>query len=236
MNSPELTVIIPTFNEMENIPELIGLIQKELKDIEFEIVIVDDDSPDMTWEYVRALGCDEVRVIRRIGRKGLASAVVEGLIAAKGKYSLVMDGDFQHDISAIKQMLKKMQSGYSLVIGSRYLPGSNNLGFSKKRLFLSMFMTSVIRPFIKINVSDPLSGFFIIRSDLVRRIIPKLRPRGFKVLLDILVNAGSEKIYEMPCKFAHRKHGKSKFRYNLGLDLIKYLLDVTIVRISGSFD
>ena len=207
--------------------------KKELKDIEFEIVIVDDDSPDLTWKYAMDRGYDDVRVIRRIGRKGLASAVVEGLCAAKGKYSLVMDADFQHDISAIKQMLAKIRSGYSLVIGSRYMPGSNNYGFPKKRLFLSMFITAVIRHFIKVNVSDPLSGFFMIRSDLVRGIIPKLRPRGYKILLDILINAAAEKIHEMPCRFAPRKHGKSKVSYNLGLDLLRYLLDIALGRITG---
>ncbi len=223
-NAIELSVIIPTFNELENIPLVLDVLKKNLSGIPYETIFVDDNSPDMTWKYIEELKDADVKVIRRIGRKGLSTAVVEGLSAAGGNYFLVMDADLQHDAAIIPKMLEAAQRGNDIVIGSRYMKGGSAGDWTLARKFISWSATVLTRFCTKVSVSDPMSGFFIVNAQHMRRIIGKLKPSGYKILLDILVNSTGASVSEVPYTFNPRLKGKSKLGIGTIFDLLKYLL------------
>ena len=150
----ELSIIIPTLNEIGKVPELIRVLKKELASVPFELIFVDDDSSDLTWKYIQDLNEENITVIRRIGRNGLASAVVEGFGIAAGTYFLVMDADFQHDAGIILPMLRKAKEGFALVVGSRYTDGGNTGQWSPFRKFVSAVATKLARIFTKVDVAD----------------------------------------------------------------------------------
>lgn len=174
---PQLSVVVPTFNERDNVTVLYRRLDAILKDVSWEVIFVDDNSPDGTWDVVRALARKDsrVRCIRRIGRRGLSGACIEGILASSAPYAAVMDADLQHDETQLPKMLGLLQSGEAeLVVGSRYIEGYKADGFNKQRAGASAFATEIARRALKVEVADPMSGFFMIRRDRFEQLAPQL--------------------------------------------------------------
>jgi len=211
----ELTIVAPTFNEAENAPLLVGALHRALDGVcAWEIVFVDDDSPDGTAEIVKAIartdGC--VRCLHRIGRRGLSSACIEGALSSAAPYVLVMDADLQHDPVIIPALLRRAKAeDLEVVVASRYLAAGGAGDWSRTRLELSRFATRLALLVAKAPLSDPLSGFFLVRRQTFTAIAPRLAGEGFKILLDLFASApGKLRYAEEPYTFALRQHGQSK--------------------------
>lgn len=236
----DLSIVLPTYNERDNIPELIRRLDATLGDIAWEVIVVDDNSPDGTAKLARDIAAHDprVRVIRRIGRRGLSGACVEGMLASSAKFVAVMDADLQHDESLLPRMYDLLNGDEAdLVVASRHAQGGDvGSGLSKIRSWGSDFANSLARTFLHVRLSDPMSGFFMIRREEVERLAPKLSAQGFKILLDLVASAkGSLRIKELPFTFRKRLHGESKldtlvaFDY-LGLLVAKLFGDLVSVR------
>lgn len=228
-----LSLILPTYNESENLPELLPKLEKTLKDIPHEIIIVDDDSPDGTWRVAQELGVkrDDVHVIRRVGRRGLSSAVIEGFLSAKGDVFAVMDADGQHDMDLLPKLYKAVEKDGGIAIGSRYTEGGSVGQWDERRHTLSRIATTLAIKLCRVKVSDPMSGFFAIRRQLFQGIVSYLNPKGFKILLDLLVHVpASTHVTEIPFTFATRLHGESKLSRRVQIEFLEYLYDVTLGR------
>ncbi|MCB9955978.1 MAG: glycosyltransferase family 2 protein [Caulobacterales bacterium] len=226
---PELSVIIPTFNESENVDPLIEKLSAALSGIHWEAIFVDDDSPDGTARLIRerALQDSRIRVIHRIGRKGLSSAVIEGMLAASAPYLAVIDGDLQHDEGLLPQMLQTAkQEGCDLVIGSRYVQGGGVGDWAEGRRAASRFATRISRFVLPADISDPMSGFFLISRPAFDESARKLSGVGFKILFDI-VSAAPRKlaIRELPYEFRQRQAGESKLDASVLLEFAMMMLD-----------
>ena len=226
---PELTVVVPTFNERANIAVVVERVGKALTNTEWEIIFVDDDSPDGTAAAAREIGRRDARVrcIRRVGRRGLAGACIEGMLASQARYVAVMDADLQHDEAVLPEMLARLRGGeHDLVIGSRYLAeGNAHEGLSRRRLASSYLGGLLARRTLGIPVTDPMSGFFMLRREIVDEIAPKLVTEGFKILADILTSMrGRLRIAEVPYGFRARLHGASKLDSQVALDFLGLLV------------
>ena len=228
-----LSLILPTYNEAENLPELLPSLKKVLEFIPHEIIIVDDDSPDETWRVAHALSeeQDDVHVIRRIGRRGLSSAVVEGFLAAKGDILAVMDADGQHDLTLLPKIFHTVQSGVNIAIGSRYVAGGSVGEGDERRYALSRLATKMAKRLCAVKVEDPMSGFFAIDRETFENTLPRLNPKGFKILLDFLVHVPKDTVAkELPFRFGERLHGESKLSWRVQVEFLEYLYDVTFGR------
>jgi dolichol-phosphate mannosyltransferase len=226
--APELTIVIPAFNERTNVAILIERLRAALAGIAWEAIFVDDNSPDGTAAAVRALGeqDDRIRCIRRIGRRGLAGACLEGMLASQAHYVAVMDADLQHDETLLSAMLERLRPGeFDLVVASRYVEGGSAASFSTVRSLISRGSGEVSRRFLKVELSDPMSGFFMIRRAVVEELAPSLSSQGFKILLDIVATArGGLRVTELPFVFRERLHGESKLDSRIALDFIALLV------------
>ncbi|RJF75361.1 glycosyltransferase [Rhodopseudomonas palustris] len=235
----QLSVVVPTFNERDNIEPLFRKLEAALGGIAWEVIYVDDNSPDGTWQVVRELASREprVRCIRRIGRRGLAGACIEGILAASAPFAAVMDADLQHDETRLGQMLALLESGAAdLVVGSRYVEGGSADSFDKQRAGFSALATTLARRVLKVEIADPMSGFFMIRRDRFEALAPQLSTQGFKILLDVVATGrGSLRTIEVPYTFGSRVHGESKLDSMVALDflglvLAKYTNDILSLR------
>ena len=226
--TPELSVVVPTFNERDNVTALFRKLEAALAGIAWEVIYVDDNSPDGTWEVVRALASADsrVRCIRRIGRRGLSGACIEGILASSAPCAAVIDADLQHDETRLPKMLALLQGGEAdLVIGSRYIEGGSAKSFDRQRAGFSMLATQVAKRVLRVDVADPMSGFFAIRRDRFEQLAPELSTQGFKILLDIVATArGSLRIKEIPYTFGARLHGESKLDSMVALDFLGLVL------------
>ena len=226
--TPELSVVVPTFNERDNVIALFRKLETALAGRAWEVIYVDDNSPDGTWDVVRALaGADSrVRCIRRIGRRGLSGACIEGILASSAPCAAVIDADLQHDETQLPKMLALLQSGEAdLVVGSRYVEGGSADSFDKQRAGFSMLATQVSKKLLRVEIADPMSGFFMIRRDRFEQLAPQLSTQGFKILLDIVATArGSLRIKEIPYSFGSRLHGESKLDSMVALDFLGLVL------------
>jgi dolichol-phosphate mannosyltransferase len=226
--SPELSVIVPTFNERDNVTVLYRRLEATLAGIAWEVVFVDDNSPDGTWDVVRALARRDsrVRCVRRIGRRGLSGACIEGILASSAPYAAVIDADLQHDETQLPKMLSLLTSGEAeLVVGSRYIEGYKSEGFNKQRAGASALATEVAKQVLQVEIADPMSGFFMIRTDRFEQLAPKLSVHGFKILLDIVATAhGTLRTAEIPYTFGARQHGESKLDSMVALDFLGLVL------------
>jgi dolichol-phosphate mannosyltransferase len=224
----ELSIIVPTFNEAANVPVLIERLKSAMGGFAWEVLFVDDDSADGTAKAVAAQALDDgrVRCLRRIGRRGLAGASIEGMLASCAPFVAVMDGDLQHDEAILPRMLEALRGGADLAIGSRYADGGQSAdGFSKLRQKASNLATSLAHMLLKADVSDPMSGFFMIRRDVVDGLAPRLSSQGFKVLLDLIATSrGPLKIVEVPYQFRERLAGESKLDSLVAMDFLGLLL------------
>ena len=211
---PELTLVIPTLNERDNIGPLVDLLDAVLEAVSWEVIFVDDDSPDGTAERIREIGRRDrrVRCLQRLGRRGLTTACIEGALAASATYIAVMDADMQHDENLLPQMLAMLKSGSAdLVVGSRYVAGGGIGGLDAARANMSAFATRLSRIICKAEIADPMSGFFMLRRDVLEGALRRLSGQGFKILLDILASSPrSLRVRELPYNFRERQHGESK--------------------------
>jgi dolichol-phosphate mannosyltransferase len=227
--SPELTIVVPTFNERNNINELVRRLDACLSGCDWEVVFVDDDSPDNTSDVVRevALHDHRIRSIQRIGRRGLSAACIEGLLSSSAPYLAVMDGDLQHDESALPKMLTTLKANDAdIVIGSRYAPGGGVGSWDESRATLSRFAARLSRFVIKENLTDPMSGFFIIRSEAFHGAVRNLSGVGFKILLDLFASSPTPlRFEEVPYKFRNRQTGESKLDNQVAWEYGMLLLD-----------
>jgi dolichol-phosphate mannosyltransferase len=226
--APRLSVIVPTFNERDNVATLYRRLEATFAGIPFEVVFVDDNSPDGTWDVVRGLARQDVRVrcIRRIGRRGLSGACIEGILASSAPYAAVIDADLQHDETQLPKMLALLQGGeFDLVVGSRYIEGGSADSFDRQRAGASQLATEVARRVLRVKIADPMSGFFMIRRDRFERLAPQLSTQGFKILLDIVATARGElRVKEIPFTFGSRLHGESKLDSMVALDFLGLVL------------
>jgi dolichol-phosphate mannosyltransferase len=214
-----ISIIIPTYNESENIVFLVSKINKVMKTYSYEIVVVDDNSPDKTYEIAKKL--EKVMAINRKNKKGLASAVVDGFRIAKGDVLVVMDADLSHDPRYLPIILGKLKK-YDLSIGSRFIKKS-----SFRRDIISIVAGLLALPFTK--VKDPMSGFFALKKKVIRNI--KFRPRGYKILLEILVKGDYGLIYEERIVFKERKYGESKLSFSIMFQYIFQVIELFIYKL-----
>ena len=226
--APQLSVIVPTFNERDNVTTLYRRLEATFAGIAWEVVFVDDNSPDGTWDVVRGLARTDnrVRCIRRIGRRGLSGACIEGILASSAPYAAVIDADLQHDETQLPKMLALLQGGeFDLVVGSRYIEGGSADSFNKQRAGASQFATEVAKRVLRVEIADPMSGFFMIRRDRFEQLAPQLSTQGFKILLDIVATARGElRVKEIPFTFGTRLHGESKLDSMVALDFLGLVL------------
>jgi len=222
---PELTVVAPTFNESGNIARLVEKLDVTLAGIAWEVIFVDDNSPDGTAELVKQIAASDTRVrcLRRVGRRGLAGAVVEGALASAAPYVAVIDADMQHDETLLPRMLNVLRGGdVDLVVGSRYLDAAGlENGFSPARKAASQFANALGKKALKVEVSDPVSGFFMLRREVVDRVASQLETTGFKILFDIIASQPEPlRVKELPYAFAAREAGESKLDNRVALEYL----------------
>ena len=226
--TPELSVVVPTFNERDNVTTLFQRLETALAGKAWEVIFVDDNSPDGTWDVVRGLAQRDsrVRCIRRIGRRGLSGACIEGILASSAPCAAVIDADLQHDETQLPKMLALLEAGEAdLVVGSRYIEGGSADSFNKQRAGASQFATEVARRVLRVKIADPMSGFFMIRRDRFEQLAPQLSTQGFKILLDIVATArGGLRVREIPYTFGSRLHGESKLNSMVALDFLGLVL------------
>jgi dolichol-phosphate mannosyltransferase len=224
----QLSVVVPTFNERDNVTKLFHKLEATLSGVAWEVIFVDDNSPDGTWDVVRGLARQDsrVRCVRRIGRRGLSGACIEGILASSAPFAAVMDADLQHDETQLPKMLALLQSGQAeLVVGSRYVEGGSADSFNKQRAGASALATEVAKRVLRVRVADPMSGFFMIRRDRFEQLAPQLSTQGFKILLDIVATARGElRTVEVPYSFGSRLHGESKLDSLVALDFLGLVL------------
>jgi dolichol-phosphate mannosyltransferase len=224
----QLSVVVPTFNERDNVTALVRKLETALVGIAWEVIFVDDNSPDATWQVVRDLARNDgrVRCIRRIGRRGLSGACIEGILASSAPCAAVMDADLQHDETQLAKMLALIEQGAAeLVVGSRYVEGGNADSFNRARAGASAFATEIAKRVLGVRIADPMSGFFMIRRDRFEQLAPQLSTQGFKILLDLVATAHGElKTVEVPYSFGARLHGESKLDSMVALDFLGLVL------------
>jgi dolichol-phosphate mannosyltransferase len=224
----DLTVIIPTFNEGENIEAIIRAVKEVLEEagIRGEILVVDDSSPDGTIPRVRALEAvfPNVRLVVRISDPGLSQSVVEGFSLARAPVFLVMDADFSHPPDLIPRFLGEIRGGADVVIGSRYMKGGGIEAWPLSRRIISQGATLLGRILFP-EITDPVSGFFAVRREVVAG--APLHPRGYKILMEVLGKGRWSKAREIPFVFRDRRAGSSKLRPGTILDYIRQVLDIS---------
>jgi dolichol-phosphate mannosyltransferase len=225
----ELSVIIPTFNEKANLPALFERLEIALDGVAWEVIIVDDDSPDGTHRMVKTLASTNprFRCIRRVNRRGLAGACIEGVLGSSAPFVAVMDADLQHDETILPSMLQRLRSGdIDLVVGSRYVDrGMASSGFSQWRNASSLLARTAAQWTLRVNFRDLMSGFFMIRREVVENIAPDLSTAGFKVLLDIAATSGPNlRIEEIGYVFRKRTRGESKLDARVAFDFLGLVL------------
>ena len=233
--SCELSIVVPTFNEVNNVEPLLDSLSKVLAEHTWEILFVDDDSDDGTAAHVREISqqTPHVRCVQRLGRRGLSSACIEGVLACSSPYILVMDADMQHDESIIPDMLVQLkEKDIDIAIGSRYVGGGSTGVLSSSRVKISRFATKISRLILKNSVSDPMSGFFMLKRSFFEKVMRSLSGKGFKILLDILVSSDSQvKLVEVPYVMRTRTHGESKLSSRVVWEFFSLIIDKLMGRI-----
>jgi dolichol-phosphate mannosyltransferase len=234
----ELAIVIPTFNEGPNVLTLIERLHHTLGLLEWEAIFVDDDSPDGTASILReaARGDRRVRVIQRIGRHGLASACIEGMLATAAPFIAVMDADLQHDESILPRMYEQIKTEHlDLVVGSRVAEGGSMGELPEQRVVLSKLGSRLYRSVASCRLSDPMSGYFIVDRSFLEEVVHRLSGVGFKVLVDLVASVQRPiRFAEFPYRFRKRERGESKLDVNVGLEYLQLLVDKSIGHIVPS--
>lgn len=225
----ELSVIVPCLNERDNLQPLLAALETALPEIAYEVVFVDDDSTDGTTELALSLSQarSNVRLLHRIGRRGLSSAVVEGMLSCSSPYLVVIDGDLQHDERVIPDMLRLLrEQNLDVVVGTRNAQGGSMGEFSRQRQALSQTGRKLSSFIMSATVSDPMSGFFMVDRRFLVGVARDLSATGFKILLDLLASAKRPvRLAEVPYTFKNRQHGESKLDLLVGLEFFQLILD-----------
>jgi len=223
-SSPELSLIVPTYNESENIKTLVERVHKSLSDYNYELIVVDDNSPDGTAELAKSLSSKyPVRVIVRTNERGLASAVVAGFKQAKGDILGVIDADLQHPPEFVPNLIKGVKEGADVAIASRYIKGGAIEGWTLKRKIISLgakLPANVLLTAAR-KIKDPLSGFFLFRKQVIEG--TELSPTGYKILLEVLVKGKPARVVEIPYTFRERERGKSNLTAKEQINYLKHL-------------
>ena len=226
---PTLSVIVPVLNEAENIPILVERLAAALNDVEWEVVFVDDDSHDGSRNALIELSkhTTRVRFLTRIGRQGLSTAVIDGAMSCASEFIAVMDGDLQHDEKILPSMLQVLvDDAADVAVGSRFLQDSTLGNFSEARERISRIGNWLSKTVVKTELTDPLSGFFMLRRSLFENVARDLSGTGFKILLDVLSSVKHPlRITELPFKFGNRVHGESKIDSLVTLEFAFMLMD-----------
>jgi dolichol-phosphate mannosyltransferase len=229
---PELTVVVPAFRERENIPSLLAALEAALAGVDWETIIVVDDAFDGTEDLVRSRAQQDARVrcLHRIGRRGLASACIEGMLASSAPYLAVIDADLQHDETLMPQLLAAAKEGeVEIAVASRYMDGASTGELASHRVHISRLASAVSRLLCQ-GLTDPMSGFFLVRRSFLERVVRKLYGRGFKILLDLIAAArGEVRIRELPYRMRTRQHGESK----LGARVIAEFFMLILYHLTG---
>ena len=229
---PEISVVVPTFSEVENIAELHARLSRVLAAESWELIFVDDDSPDGTADLARALAIKDqrVRCIQRIGRRGLSTAVVEGALSSSAPLVAVMDADLQHDESILPAMLHELRSrDLDIVVGSRYVAGGGTGDWDANRQQMSRVAGRLAKGLVPADLRDPMSGFFVVRTQALREAARRLSGYGYKILLDLFVSAGRPlRFAELPYTFKPRAHGQSKLDSLVAWEYLMLLVDKRI--------
>lgn len=221
----ELSLIVPTYNERDTLLPLLNSLFAVLNRYQFEIIIVDDASPDGTGKVAEEFSRNNrnIKVLHRVGKRGLASAVMDGFSYAQNRVLGVMDADLQHPPKNILFMLEEIEKGADIVIASRHTKGGSIQNWSATRKTVSMvatFLARMILPKVK-NVKDPLSGFFLLKKSVLQGV--HLNPTGYKILLEILAACSYLKIVEIPYTFQGREKGESKLSYREYFEFLRHL-------------
>jgi len=225
MRKPTISLIIPTYNERENLPILVRRIHESLSNYySYEIIVVDDDSPDETWKVAEELSKHyPIRVIRREGKLGLSSAVIEGFKHAHGELLGVMDADLQHPPEILPNLIEEIKNGKDIAVASRYVKGGKIENWGLKRKTVSKgarLLTKILVPQAR-GIKDPLSGYFILRREVIEKV--ELNPVGYKILLEILVKGNYKEVAEIPFTFGTRETGKSKLTVGEYTNFLRHL-------------
>ena len=224
---PELSVVVPAFRERDNIPALLLALDQALAGLDWETIIVVDDAYDGSELLVRERAQQDrrVRCVHRIGRRGLASACIEGMLASSAPYVVVIDADLQHDETLVPQLLAAArQAQADIAVASRYIPGGSTGGLAPARVRLSRLASALSKTLCK-DLTDPMSGFFVVRRTFLDRVVRKLYGRGFKILLDLIAAARGEiRIVELPYRMRSREHGESKLGARVVAEFFMLLL------------
>ena len=237
MSQPlSVTVVIPTFRERENIPLVLARLDALLGEFNWEVVFVDDDSDDGSADVLLQLSRTHprMRAIRRIGRRGLASACLEGMASSSAEVFAVMDADLQHDEKILPEMLAAFREdpALDLAVGTRYTGGGGFSNWPKHRQLVSQFATVIEKSILRTPLSDPMTGFFALRRELFEETVRNMTGKGFKILLDIVLSTRRKlRTREFPYEFRAREHGESKLDVVVGLEYLYLLVDKTIGRL-----
>jgi dolichol-phosphate mannosyltransferase len=225
----ELTVVVPCYNERGNVAPMVRRLDAALHGLQWEAVFVDDDSPDGTAEAVQAIAATDrrIRCLRRIGRRGLSSAVIEGALSSSATYVAVIDGDLQHDETRLPGMLAHLrQATADIVVASRFAEGGDAAGLAgARRLALSNLGIRLATVMMGKRLTDPMSGYFMMPRPLFEQVAPRLTAQGFKILLDILLSAPGLRVHEVGARFSPRIEGESKLSPLVLLQFGALLLD-----------
>lgn len=232
---PELTVVVPAFNEAANVAAVVEAVDRALAGVDWELMFVDDDSPDGTAERVRAIAQADrrVRCVQRVGRRGLSSACVEGMLASSAPCLAVMDGDLQHDPALLRPMLDTLRGGQTdIVVGSRHVAGGGVGDFSAQRQGISRLATRLSRAVLKADLTDPMSGFFMLtRPALMGCLRGGVSGIGYKILVDLFASAPRPlRFVELPYTFRSRQAGESKLDSKVVWDYLMLLADKLVGR------
>jgi dolichol-phosphate mannosyltransferase len=228
----ELAVVVPTYNERENVIHLLFAVEKVLAGVEWELIFVDDNSPDGTAEIVRtvAISNRRVRVLQRIGRRGLSSACIEGMLSTPAPYIAVLDADLQHDEAILPEMLDRMKSKrLDIIVGSRKVAGGSMGDFPRMRVWLSSLGARIGRLMCHCEISDAMSGFFLVDRVFFQEVAPRLTGSGFKILLDLVASSPrAVRLEEVPYHFRARQRGESKLDVNAELEYLFLVVDKVV--------
>ncbi|MCK0127976.1 glycosyltransferase family 2 protein [Erythrobacter sp. F6033] len=232
----DLAIILPTLNERGNLGPLVERIEDALGAEGWEVLIVDDDSKDGTADEARGLARKDhrVRVIQRIGRRGLSSAAIEGFCATAAPYAAVMDADHQHDPALLPKMLASLKADEAdICVASRFAEGASTKDWAEpEREKLSGMANAVARRITGVELTDPMSGYFMLSADTARGLVPRLSGIGFKILLDLLATSDAQmRVKEFPLNFAKRREGESKLDRAIAFDFLAGLYDKTLGRV-----
>jgi len=225
----ELSVIVPTFNEASNVAEMVRRLEACLNGIAWEVIFVDDNSPDNTADVVRRIAVDNqhVRCLQRVGRRGLSSACIEGFLSSSAPYIAVIDGDGQHDETLLPDMLRALRGDtLDIVVGSRYVSGGGIGDWQEKRASISRFATKLSRLVLGNDLADPMSGFFMFNRATMSEVFPRLSGIGFKILVDLFASAPRAlRFIELPYGFRQREAGESKLDNQAVWDYLMLIAD-----------